>query len=94
MTSGPFTTTEVRYSGSLNLETGKVELARIDEDEAKQVVLNALAALFMDLKPTAMARDKIAYTALLAGKKCTIEVAKELSSQPQQWGVTKMDCKR
>ncbi|TDB45325.1 hypothetical protein C5468_21345 [Photorhabdus luminescens subsp. mexicana] len=92
--SGSYTTTDVRYSGKLNLETGNVELARIDEDAAKQVALNALAAMFINLKPAAMAENKIAYTASIAGKKCLVEVANDASPEPKRWLVTKLDCKR
>ncbi len=91
---GPIQITEVRYSGKVNLETGKVDLARIDEEAGKQVALNALAAMFIDLKPTSMAQDKMTYKALIAGKKCVIEVANDTSPDPKRWLVTKLDCKR
>lgn len=92
--SGIVTATEVLYSGWVNVETGKVDLARIDEDAANQAALNELAAMFIKIKPTAITPDKITYTALIAGKKCVIEVKNDMPPYPKRWLVTKLDCKR
>lgn len=88
-TVGP---TEVRYSGTVNIETGKVEVVRIDDGVAKQVALDALATKFIDIKPTEMTSDKITYTALVAGNKCAIELEKDTLSDLKRWLLTKLDC--
>lgn len=80
------------YSVNLNLETGNVDLTRIDENAARQVALNALVAKLIVLKPAAIEKEKIAYKALVAGKKCVVEVANNTSHDSKRWLVTKLDC--
>lgn len=93
MRNGPYTTTSVRYSGSVDVQTGKVTLTRIDAAAAEQVALNALAEMFINLQPTAMSSEKITYRATFGQKKCSIEVANNSAPGDHQWLVTKLECK-
>lgn len=93
VSGGAVTTTDMRYSGTMSLETGNVEFARVDEAAAKQAAMNALALALIDLKPRVVSSEKMAYTANVAGKKCEIEVSIDSSPPTKHWLVTKMDCK-
>lgn len=62
-------------------------------DNPNQVAINALATLFIDISPLSTTENKRTYQASIVGKECLIEVTKNLAPNPNQWLVTKLDCK-
>ncbi|WP_334043632.1 hypothetical protein [Burkholderia ambifaria] len=90
--SGIVTMNDVQYSVRVDLRTGDTVLARVDTEQAAKAARDALAAMFIELRPIALSTDAASYSANVAGQKCKIEVAKEKSTEPQQWLTKKIEC--
>ncbi|MBR8426235.1 hypothetical protein [Burkholderia cenocepacia] len=90
--SGTVTTNEVQYSVGVDLRTGDTTLARVDAGQAEKAARDALATMFIDLRPIALSPDTASYSAIIAGRKCKIDVAKERAVEPQQWLTKKIEC--
>ncbi|MBQ68949.1 hypothetical protein CL689_02685 [Candidatus Saccharibacteria bacterium] len=64
----------------------------IKEDAARQVAEKAVALMFIDLKLTSMTPETASFEAVVAGKKCDIDLANNVSPEPNRWLVTKLNC--
>ncbi|MEX3555675.1 MAG: hypothetical protein VB131_03365 [Burkholderia gladioli] len=83
---------DAQYSVRVDLRTGNTALARVDTEQAEKTARDALASMFIDLRPIALSTDTASYSAIIAGRKCTIDVAKENATEPQQWLTKKIEC--
>lgn len=90
---GIFKTHEVKYAGSVVLANGRVTVDRIDEGAALQAAQLALASMFINLKASTISSNTIAYSGVVQGKKCTVEVGTDPVIEPQRWLVKSVQCK-
>lgn len=66
----------------------------IKEDAARQVAEKAVALMFIDLKLTSMTPETASFEAVVAGEKCDIDLANNVSPEPNRWLVTRLNCER
>ncbi|MBN3729446.1 hypothetical protein G3N98_00640 [Burkholderia sp. Tr-20390] len=90
--SGTVTQVDAEYRVRVDLRTGDTMLARVDTQQAEKTARDALASMFIDLRPIALSPDTASYSAIIAGRKCKIDVAKENATEPQQWLTKKIEC--
>lgn len=90
---GTFRTHDVKYVGVVGLSTGRVTIDRIDEGAAQQAAQLALASMFINLKASTISSNTIAYSGVVQGKKCTVEVGADPVIEPKRWLVKSVYCK-
>jgi len=66
----------------------------VEEEAARQVAEKAVALMFIDLKLTSMTQETASFEAAVAGKKCDIDLANNVSPEPKRWLVTRLNCER
>lgn len=66
----------------------------VEEGAARQVAEKAVASMFIDLKLTSKTQETASFEVVVAGKKCDVEVANNVSSEPGRWLVTGLNCER
>lgn len=64
-----------------------------EKDAARRVAEKAVALMFIDLKLTSMTPETASFEAVVAGKKCDIDLANNVSPEPNRWLVTRLNCK-
>ena len=64
-----------------------------EKDAARRVAEKAVALMFIDLKLTSMTQETASFEALVAGKKCDVDLANNVSPEPNRWLVTRLNCK-
>ncbi|MBN3761278.1 hypothetical protein [Burkholderia sp. Ac-20365] len=92
LNSSRVTVTKVQYRVRVNLSTGEATATRIDEDAARRVALEALASMFIDMRPTEITPERITYTSNVSDQTCNVDLVADAADAATHWRVRGLTC--